>query len=89
MIGLTKKQQLIMDYLLQGLCTKEIAVICKRSIPSIAGLKKEIFKKKNVGSVAELLALTIKELKQENESLMVYKQKWEYLTNKYFKERRG
>ena len=92
---LTKKQQIVEDYLLTGLSYKEIAYELNSTYTVVKCRATEIFKKRNVHSVPELLAVRFKDIMLENkmlkkqvEILTVYKQRWEYLRDKAF-ERRG
>lgn len=85
---LTKKQQEVEDLLLTGLSIKQIAYKLGIQYDAVASRKYEIFKKREVHSIGELLALRFSELISENkrlkkhiEQLTVYKQRWEYLRN--------
>ena len=91
---LTKRQQEIEDLLLLGYNPEKIGEILEKTPSAVNNLRTQIYKKRDVHSIAELLALRYKDIMQENrmlkkqiENLTVYKQRWEYLTNKYFKER--
>lgn len=85
---LSKKQQEVEDLLLTGLSVKEIAYKLGIRNDTVSSRKAEIFKKREVHSIGELLALRFKEIMLENkmlnkqiEQLTVYKQRWEYLRN--------
>ena len=83
---LSKKQQEVENLLLTGLSIKEVAHKLNLRYETVASRKAEIFKKRDVHSIGELLALRFKEIMLENkmlnkqiEQLTVYNQRWEYL----------
>lgn len=92
---LSEKQQIVEDYLLQGLSCKEIAFILGLKFETISSRKTEIYKKRGVHSIGELLALRFKDILHENkvlkkqvETLEIYKKRWECLRDRAYAERK-
>lgn len=94
-MDLTKTEKQVLEFILKGYTQKETAVKMFVTSYTVASHITSIYKKLDVHNINQLMAWHIKNLEKkikylelQAKQLEPYKQKWEYLREKAFAERK-